>query len=280
MTTPVFLAVLCAALLQASWNTLVKIGEERFVGVALIAIFSGAVSLCGLAWVSLPNLSSLPWLLLSLVLHTGYCLFLSRAYGQGDLGQIYPLARGSAPLLAMMLSALFLREYPPLLGVIGALVLVSGVLLMALRGGGRRKLNGKAVRYALITAMFTAGYTLSDGAGARAAEAPLTYTLWLFTLNGIIMLPLLWLHQRGKTWGQIKRNWRVGLAGGTMSLLAYGIVIWALTQAPIGVVAALRESSVLFAMIFSVWLLKEPMGKARIAASLVIVTGVMLSRLG
>lgn len=107
MTTPVFLAVLCAALLHASWNTLVKIGEERFVGVALIAIFSGAVSLCGLAWVGLPNLSSLPWLLLSLVLHTGYCLFLSRAYGQGDLGQIYPLARGSAPLLAMMLSALF-----------------------------------------------------------------------------------------------------------------------------------------------------------------------------
>lgn len=277
MTTPVFLAVLCAALLHASWNTLVKIGEERFVGVALIAIFSGAVSLCGLAWVGLPNLSSLPWLLLSLVLHTGYCLFLSRAYGQGDLGQIYPLARGSAPL---MLSALFLREYPPLLGVIGALVLVSGVLLMALRGGGRRKLNGKAVRYALVTAMFTAGYTLSDGAGARAAEAPLTYTLWLFTLNGIIMLPLLWLHQRGKTWGQIKRNWRVGLAGGND-------VAAGLRYCDLGVDAGsnrrccrLRESSVLFAMIFSVWLLKEPMGKARIAASLVIVTGVMLSRLG
>ena len=180
----------------------------------------------------------------------------------------------------MILSALFLREYPPLLGIIGAVVLVAGVLLMALRGGGSTKLNAKAVRYALITAMFTAGYTLSDGAGARAAQAPLTYTLWLFTLNGVIMLPLLWAHQRGKTWVQIKCNWRAGLAGGAMSLLAYGIVIWALTQAPIGVVAALRESSVLFAMIFSVWLLKEPMGRARIAASLVIVTGVMLSRLG
>ncbi|MGL5527255.1 MAG: EamA family transporter, partial [Plesiomonas shigelloides] len=209
----------------------------------------------------------------------GYCLFLSHAYNQGDFGQIYPLARGSAPLLAMALSALLLGDYPGYGGIIGACVLIMGVLLMAWRGGQQR-LDSKAVRAALITAMFTATYTLSDGAGARAGGEPVRYTLWLFACTGLAMLLVLLVHQKRNAWRQIRRHAMAGMAGGAMSLLAYGIVIWAMTQAPIGVVAALRESSVLFAMLLSVWLLKEPLGRMRLTAAAIITGGVLLTRLG
>ncbi|MBM0418427.1 EamA family transporter [Aeromonas veronii] len=279
MSTTVFFAVLLAALLHASWNALVKIGEERLVGVSLVAIFSGLIAAVALLPMGLPSAAELPWLGLSVLLHIGYCLFLSHAYNQGDFGQIYPLARGSAPLLAMALSALLLGDYPGYGGIIGACVLIMGVLLMAWRGGQQR-LASKAVRAALITAMFTATYTLSDGAGARAGGEPVRYTLWLFACTGLAMLLVLLVHQKRNAWRQIRQYALVGATGGAMSLLAYGIVIWAMTQAPIGVVAALRESSVLFAMLLSVWLLKEPLGRMRLTAAAIITGGVLLTRLG
>jgi len=164
-------------------------------------------------------------------------------------------------------------------GMLGACVLILGVLLMAWRGGQQR-LGSKAIRAALITAMFTATYTLSDGAGARAGGEPVRYTLWLFACTGLAMLLVLIIHQRRNAWRQIRRHALSGMAGGAMSLLAYGIVIWAMTQAPIGVVAALRESSVLFAMLLSVWLLKEPLGRVRLTAAAIITGGVLLTRLG
>ncbi|MFB2865132.1 EamA family transporter [Aeromonas sp. MdU4] len=279
MSTTVFFAVLLAALLHASWNALVKIGEERLVGISLIALFSGLIAAVALLPMGLPSQAELPWLSLSILLHTGYCLFLSHAYSQGDFGQIYPLARGSAPLLAMVLSAMLLGDHPGHGGMVGACVLVIGVLLMAWRGGPQR-LSAKATRAALITALFTAAYTLSDGAGARASGEPVRYTLWLFACTGLVMLLVLIIHQRRNAWRQIRRHAVAGITGGTMSLIAYGIVIWAMTQAPIGVVAALRESSVLFAMLLSVWLLKEPLGRARITAAAIITAGVLMTRLG
>ena len=279
MTTPVFFAVLLAALLHASWNALVKIGEERLVGVSLVALFSGLIAAVALLPMGLPSAAELPWLGLSILLHTGYCLFLSRAYNHGEFGQIYPLARGCAPLLAMILGAAILADYPGIHGVLGAVVLILGVLLMAWRGG-RERLGSKAIKAALITAMFTAGYTLSDGAGARVGGEPIRYTLWLFACNGLVMLVVLLIHQRRNAWYQIRQYALIGIMGGAMSLLAYGIVIWAMTKAPIGVVAALRESSVLFAMLLSVLLLKEPLGRVRLTAAAIIAVGVLLTRLG
>lgn len=179
----------------------------------------------------------------------------------------------------MVLSALLLGDYPGYGGIIGACVLIMGVLLMAWRGG-QQHLDSKAVRAALITAMFTATYTLSDGAGARAGGEPVRYTLWLFACTGLAMLLVLIVHQKRNAWRQIRQYALVGATGGAMSLLAYGIVIWAMTQAPIGVVAALRESSVLFAMLLSVWLLKEPLGRMRLTAAAIITGGVLLTRLG
>lgn len=281
MTTSLFLSVLAAAFFHASWNAIVKFGSDRFLGVVLVAFFSGVISIVGLFFVELPAKESLPWILLSMFFHTGYCLFLSRAYGIGDFGQIYPIARGSAPILAALLSWIILDESPPLLAMFGAILLVSGVLLMAFSGRKTAaKMSGQALFYALITAMFTALYTLSDGAGARVSLNPVSYTLWLFAVNGAILTVIMCMKYRASSWGRIRQHWKLGFIGGIMSLLSYGIAIWAMSQAPIALVAALRETSVLFAMVISVYFLKEPLNKMRITAALVIVCGVIITRLG
>ncbi|MFA3761313.1 DMT family transporter [Yersinia sp. 2544 StPb PI] len=281
MSSEIFLAVLGAALLHACWNALVKFGNDRFVAISLMAIFSGVISLFGIFFVALPSLSALPWLLLSVAFHTGYCLFLSKAYEQAEFGQIYPIARGVAPLLSALLSWLILSEIPRSLALVGAAILVSGVIMMTFDGRrGPDKVNGRAIIYALITATFTACYTLSDGAGSRASIEPLSYIFWLFMCNGIAMFALLWIMHRNVVFRQIRQHWRHGVIGGAMQLLAYGIVIWAMKSTPIALVAALRETSVLFAMIISIWMLKEKPSMLRLIASAIILMGVAVTKLG
>lgn len=278
MTPTLFAAILLAALLHALWNALAKRQAEGRVSVLLVSLCSGLFAAPLLPLVGLPMAAEYPWLALSILLHCGYCLFLGRAYRLGEFGQIYPLARGSAPLVTLLLGALLLGEVPGGLAVAGALVLVSGVLLMAWRGGIR--LAPAALRAVLITALFTAAYTLSDGAGARSAGEPIRYTLWLFALTAL-MMPLLMRWQSRTAWRALDlAAWRTGALGGALSLLAYGIVIWAMTQAPIGLVAALRESSVLFAVLLSWCWLGEKLGRVRLWAALVILCGILLIRLG
>ncbi|WP_339011242.1 DMT family transporter [Aeromonas popoffii] len=278
MTPTLFAAILLAALLHALWNALAKRQAEGRVSVLLVSLCSGLFAAPFLPLVGLPVPAEYPWLALSILLHCGYCLFLGRAYRLGEFGQIYPLARGSAPLVTLLLGVLLLGEVPGGVAVVGAVVLVSGVLLMAWRGGIR--LVPAALRAVLITALFTAAYTLSDGAGARSAGAPVRYTLWLFALTAL-MMPLLMRWQSRTAWhAHDLAAWRTGALGGALSLLAYGIVIWAMTQAPIGLVAALRESSVLFAVLLSWCWLGEPLGRVRLWAALVILCGILLIRLG
>jgi drug/metabolite transporter (DMT)-like permease len=278
VTSTLFAAILLAALLHALWNALAKRQAEGRVSVLLVSLCSGLFAAPFLPLVGLPAPAEYPWLALSILLHCGYCLFLGRAYRLGEFGQVYPLARGSAPLVTLLLGALLLGEVPGGMAIAGALVLISGVLLMAWRGGVR--LAPAALRAVLITALFTAAYTLSDGAGARSAGEPVRYTLWLFALTAL-MMPLLMRWQSRTAWRALSlAAWRTGALGGVLSLLAYGIVIWAMTQAPIGLVAALRESSVLFAVLLSWCWLGETLGRVRLWAALVILCGILLIRLG
>lgn len=278
MTPTLFAAILLAALLHALWNALAKRQAEGRVSVLLVSLCSGLFSLPLLPLVGWPAPAEYPWLALSILLHSGYCLFLGRAYRLGEFGQVYPLARGSAPLLTLLLGALLLGEWPGPLAAVGALVLVSGVLSMAWRGGIR--LAPAALIAVLITALFTAAYTLSDGMGARSAGEPVRYTLWLFSLTALVMPPLMRWQSRTSLCSLGRADWYTGALGGFLSLLAYGIVIWAMTQAPIGLVAALRESSVLFAVLLSWLWLGERLGRIRLAAALVILCGILLIRLG
>ena len=278
MTLSIFSAILLAALLHALWNALAKRQAAGRVSVLLVSLCSGLFSLPFLPLVGLPATVEYPWLALSILLHCGYCLFLGRAYRLGEFGQVYPLARGCAPLMTLLFSALLLGEVPGTVAVSGALVLVGGVLLMAWRGGLR--LAPAALQAVLITSLFTAAYTLSDGMGARSADAPVRYTLWLFTLTAL-MMPLLMRWQGRTSLRTLTRaDWYSGALGGALSLLAYGIVIWAMTRAPIGLVAALRESSVLFAVLLSWGWLGEKLGRVRLMAALVILGGILLIRLG
>ncbi|MDC9596048.1 DMT family transporter [Xenorhabdus anantnagensis] len=281
MTTFLLLSVLGAALLHASWNVLVKISADRFLGISIIVFFAGLISTAGLSWVGLPTLSSLPWLVLSSILHIGYCLFLSRSYATGDLSQVYPIARGSAPLITVFLSWIILQEVLPPLGMLGIGLIITGIILIAFPKGKKSfQMDSRALIAALITSVFTACYTLSDGIGSRASDNALTYILWLFAIHGWSMGVIMYFKYRHKIGQNIRQFWKQGLLGGLMQLLSYGIVIWAMSHAPIVMVAALRETSVLFAMLLSVFILREPFSKMRLLACVVIIIGIVSTKLG
>jgi drug/metabolite transporter (DMT)-like permease len=273
--------VLLAAAFHAGWNAIVKLNLDRYLSVTLIALAAGVVAAAALPFVAVPGPAAWPFLLLSGVLHTGYNLFLSRAYRTGDLGQVYPIARGSAPLLVALVTAFVIGEVLPLPAMLGVGLLVAGVWLMSVRGGSElARLEGHAVGYALATSVFIAGYTLTDGFGARANGDASSYAVWLFVLDGLSMLGLLLARRGLDGLRALRRYWLPGAAGGAMSLGAYWIVIWAMTVAPIALVAALRESSVLFAAALSVLVLREPLTRWRTLAAVTIVAGILITRLG
>lgn len=281
METVVFFAVLLAALLHAGWNALVKVGLDRFMTVSLISLSSGVLSVCALPFVDIPIAAAWPWLITSTFLHTGYKLFLIQAYKSGDLGQVYPIARGSAPLLTTVIMMVAFGEHISIEALCGIALLIAGVWLMSVLGGRNlEKLERRAVAYALGTSVFIAAYTITDGMGARINGSAHGYAIWLFFIDATWMvLILLWV--RGvRGFDTLAPFWRSGLSGGAMSFGAYWIATWAMTQAPIALVAALRESSVLFATVISALILKEPLSRWRVAAALTIVCGIAIAKIG
>ncbi len=281
MTLTVFLAVMAAALMHAVWNAMVKIHADRFVSVTLLTLGTAVTVLPIAPFVDIPGPSVWPWIMASVVFHMGYKLFLIRAYEAGDLAQTYPLARGTAPLLTTLGAMIIASEFPSGLSLGGIVLLSAGTFLMSFRGAAHlEKLNGRAVFYALITSVFIACYTLSDGSGARLASSASSYAVYLFLSDGLWSL-ILALALRGKAVARtIAAGWRAGLLTGALSGAAYWIAMWAMTQAPIASVASLRETSILFAMVISVLALGERLTAWRIAAALLIVTGVVALRLG
>jgi drug/metabolite transporter (DMT)-like permease len=274
MSLAVFFAVLFAAALHAGWNALVKTGLDRFSSILFLGIVQGAIALVLLPLFGLPARAAWPWVLAGSALHSGYKLALIRAYGHGDLSQVYPLSRGTAPLIVAVAGALFLDETldwarTAAVGAIGA-----GILLMAGRGG----LGRAGLSWALVTAGFTAAYTLADGVGARVAGSASAFILTTIVLDGLIMLAY-GLAARGQAGiAAMLPAWRPGAAAGAMSLASYWIAVWAFTEAPLAAVAALRETSVLFAMLIAAFWLKERPAPRRWAAAVLILAGVVLMR--
>jgi drug/metabolite transporter (DMT)-like permease len=278
LDTTVFAVVMAAAVLHAGWNALLKIGLDRFLTASLIQIGAGLVALLALPFVSFPVADAWPLIALSALLHVGYNLFLSRAYQHGDLAQVYPIARGSSPLLVALLAVLIGEALHP--GQwLGLSILVGGIWLMAWRGGHAGAPSGPLLLNALATAACIAGYTLSDALGARANGEAIAYALWLFAVNGLVAIVVITLRRGPCIFLQLGPHWRGGLAGGAMSMLAYSLVIWATTQAPVAMVSALRETSVLFALLIGWLFLKEPMPALRLIACCVIAAGVVLMKL-
>jgi len=275
MSAAVFFAVLFAAALHAGWNALVKTGLDRFSSILFLGLAQAAIALVLLPVFGLPPRAAWPWVLAGSALHSGYKLALIRAYGHGDLSQVYPLSRGSAPLIVAVAGALFLGETMDLARTAAVVAIAGGIMLMAGKGG----LTRAGLFWALVTAAFTAAYTLADGVGARVAGSASAFILTMIVLDGAIMLAY-GLAARGRA-GLIALlpAWRPGVAAGAMSLGAYWIAIWAFTLAPLAMVAALRETSVLFAMLIAAFFLKERVGPLRWTAAGLILAGILLMRL-
>jgi drug/metabolite transporter (DMT)-like permease len=279
MTTFVFLAVLFAAACHAGWNALIKIGLDPLSTTTLIAIGSAAVGVVCLPFAGLPAPAAWPWLIASAVIHLFYFAALVESYRSGDLGQVYPIARGAAPLMTAAASTAFVGERLSLTGWSGIAVLAGGVLLLSARGGrGLAGLDRRAVSFALLTALTICAYSVVDGVGARASRNPQSYVLLLLIGNAILLAPYAFWRD-GKVWPAMQRFWLRGLAGGALQALSYGIALWAMTLAPIAIVATLRETSVLFGAGIAVVVLKEPLRVARMVAALLIVCGLVLIRL-
>lgn len=278
MDFSVFLAVLVAAACHAGWNALVKGSGDRLVTAGFVAIASGLVSLCLLPIVGLPSVASVPWAVASAFVHLLYFVCLIEAYNHGDLGQVYPLARGSAPLMTAVVSSLFIEQISTAAWA-GLLLLACGILLLALpsRATGT-KFNGRAVGFALATAVTICVYSITDGLGARVSGNPNGFTLLLF-INCAIIVPFYVFARKGRAALNFSGQWRTGLPGGILQVFSYGVAIWAMTIAPIAIVAALRETSVLFGAAIAVIILKEPVSAGRISAAAVIVAGLVVLKI-
>lgn len=281
MSLTVTLLVLLAALLHAAWNALVKATGDRLVIMAWIAASTSIIAIPFALALGPPDREIWPFLLVSLGIHTGYMLLLVSAYTHGDFGQVYPLARGFAPAVVTLAGFLFVREALSQYTTVGIAMIAAGIISLAWRrsgdAAGRRDLRG--VGYALATGAAIATYSVVDGMGGRAADTPLVYTAWLFLIHGI-PITIITLVRRGPA--QMLVNRRViftGIGAAAMSMLAYGIVIWAMNSAPLGPVSALRETSVVFGAIISSLVLKERLGPVALIAALVVTGGVILLRL-
>jgi drug/metabolite transporter (DMT)-like permease len=275
----VFTAVLVAAACHAGWNTLLKLKVAPVVATVLVAVTAGLMVLPLLPFIPLPAARAWPYIVASAIIHVAYFLTLAEAYRWGDLGQVYPIARGAAPLLTAALAAFWLKEALGGAGWAGVSVLAGGIVLLAARGGrGRARFDGRAVAAALATSLTITAYTLVDGIGARLAGSALAYTVWLFIGDGVTMAIYGWLRLGSALVPEFRAHWRTATAGAALSTVAYAIAIWAMTVAPIALVAALRETSVLFAALFAALILREPILPARLAAAGLVLAGAVLLR--
>lgn len=265
--------------MHASWNAVIKVGLDRFSAILLLAFVQSAIALALLPFFAAPAPDSWPWLLASGALHTGYKLFLIRAYGHGDLAQVYPIARGTAPLVVALFGLVLFGESLTLEKTAAVIAIGCGVTLLALQGRGVAGLSRTGLAYALGTAVFTASYTLVDGYGARLSGTASGFTLWMFVLDGAGMAAFAAATRGRDGFARLVPALKPGLAAGVLSLGSYWIAIWAFTRAPIATVAALRETSVLFALLIAVIFVGEKVTPLRASAAALIVAGVLLLRL-
>jgi len=279
MENLVFLAVLFAAACHAGWNALIKVGLDPLSTTTLISIGSGVVALVFVPFVGVPEATSWPWLIASVVIHLFYFAALIESYRTGDLGQVYPIARGAAPLMTASAATVFVGEHVNPLGWAGIVALVFGVFLLSARGGRElATIDRRAVGFALFTALTICVYSVVDGIGARLSANPGAYSLWLFVGIAVVMVPYALWRDGYAVIPAMRSYWRRGLVGGALQVLSYGIALWAMTLAPIAIVATLRETSVLFGALIAVLVLKEPLRPVRIVAALMIVCGLVLIR--
>lgn len=278
MTPLVAFAVLTAAITHAGWNAIAHAIKDQLLSFTLIS--GGGVLIGALAagFVPFPAADAWPYLVVSAVLHVAYMMLLMRSFTLGDFGQMYPIARGTAPLVVTVLAAVFVGEVPDGWATAGVVVASAGLVGLALwgiRGSGKRP-HWQALTAAVATGLAIAGYTVVDGVGVRASGTPLGYVAWLMILEGLAIPAYALYRRRGQLITQLRPFAVRGLVGSALSVTAYGLVLWAQTKAPLAPIAALRESSIIVGAAIGALFFKERFGAPRIAAAGLMVVGIGL----
>ncbi len=273
MSLPILTLVLFAALLHASWNALLRSGADRLWSMTMMCIGVAVASVVIALFLAPPARESWVYAGVSGLLHVGYNLFLVRTYEAGELGQTYPISRGSSPILITVGAAVFAGERVGGSGLLGIFLVSSGIMSLALLG---RRLPLSSLSNAIATGCFIAAYSVTDGLGVRLSGAPFAYTAWMCTAWGV-MMPLVYIVLRDAASLFKKRpGIPVAMVGGLVSLVAYGIVVFAMSHAPMGAVSALRETSVVFAALIGYFFLGEALTMRKMVSCAVIALGTLV----
>ncbi len=263
MPLHVMLIVLLAALLHAAWNALVKSGSNKLLETIQLSVAAGAIAGAILPFLPLPAQASWPFLVASVAIHCVYFCMVAFVYRAGDLSFAYPIMRGSAPLFTALLATVAIGERINGGGWLGILLLCTGILWLTRDNWRSTRSQRRALALGLVNSAVIVAYTIVDGIGVRASENAWSYVLWMFFLNGFPLLAVGLLSDAGALLSLPGRAWLRGLLSGSCTVAAYGLTLWAMTHAPIALVAALRETSVLFGTAIAAILLKERFGRAR-----------------
>jgi drug/metabolite transporter (DMT)-like permease len=273
------IVVLLAATLHATWNFLVKNTGDKYLSMSAVVIGHTPFALAAVLYSPTPAVESLPYLLIGALLHVGYQLFLPASYRIGDLSQVYPLARGIAPLLVAAVSVIVMGVSLAPVELAAIIIIGTGIASLTLVRRNDGLFNGRAVFLSLMTGGCIAAYSLVDGIGAREAGTALGFYGWLSLINGLVFAAITRIIRPGIVNKVFSDKWQLALKGGGASFLAYAMVIWAFTMAPIALVTALRETSIIFAMLLGVFVLKERLDLMKVVSTALTLLGMALLRL-
>lgn len=279
LTIDVLVLVLAAAALHAGWNAVIKGGRDPYASALFVALGAAFVSVPVALALPVPAVESWPYIAASSAIHVGYFVLLGLSYRTADLGVAYPLMRGGAPLATALLGQFGLGDEVAPAALLGIAVLSLGVLALGTDAIRRKGLDRTTALVVVAMIAVIVAYTICDGIGARLSGAPASYLAWMFLGAAPFVLVLLRLRLSAAGLQLIVATGLRPAMGGVVSFVAYAIALWAMTKAPISMVAALRETSVLFAVLIGAVLFRERIGVTRIASAVLIVAGIAMMRL-
>jgi drug/metabolite transporter (DMT)-like permease len=279
MEQSIFFLVIFAAILHAIWNGMVKSYKDKVISVSAIVFGHVPIAILIMLFLPLPTLESVPYIILSAIIHQGYQYNLISAYKVGDLTKVYPIARGTGPIVATIISIIFLELLITKFQTLSIALICFGMIILGVFSESSTK-NNKAVIYSLATGFFIGLYSLADGYGARISQSPLNFLGWSFVLNAMIFPIVLKYMGYTNVFSRVLKEAKlIFWIGGTLSYIVYGIVVWSFTKAPIPLVGALRESSIVFSILIGFFFLKERVTFIKVTSILVIFAGVVFLKL-
>lgn len=273
MAIDVMLAVLLGALLHAVWNAMIRGSDNRTLDTVLVVAGAGVLMIAMLPFTPLPAPASWPYVIASGAIHVAYFLLVAMSYRHGELSFVYPIMRGSAPAASAIAAALLLAEVPAAGGWLGVALICGGVMLLAGDSWRTGSFHGRAALFAIGTAGVIVVYTLVDGIGVRLSDHAASYTGWVFLLTAMPLVTIFMVRNRTATTAYLRQHWRRGLFGGACTLASYALALWAMTRAPIALVAALRETAVIFGVLIAALVLRERITRIRYLSILIVSAG-------